>query len=213
MPTPTTLLAFSVASLVIVLIPGPSVLFVLSRAMVAGRRTALRTAVGNGLGGMVPVLTVAVGLGALVTRFAPLFTAVKLAGAAYLVYLGVQAIRHRHQLAESLDAAPEAAVRPGRAVWDGFVVGATNPKTLVFFVAVLPQFVDPAAGQASLQMLVLGTLAVAIGVASDSCYALLVGTVRGWFVRAPRRMAMTGAVSGMLMIGLGAQFALTGRRA
>ncbi|MFC7327963.1 LysE family translocator [Marinactinospora rubrisoli] len=213
MPTPTTLLAFVAAVFVIVLIPGPSVLFVVSRALVAGRRTAVRTALGNGLGGMVTVLVVAVGLGTLVTRFAPLFVAVKLVGAAYLIYLGVQAIRHRHRLAESLDAAPETAGRPRRAFWDGFVVGATNPKTLVFFLAVLPQFVDPGAGQVPVQMLALGTLAVTIGVLTDTCYGLLAGTVRRWFVRVPRRMAVTGAVSGAVMIGLGAQFAVTGRRA
>ncbi|GAA3762065.1 threonine/homoserine/homoserine lactone efflux protein [Spinactinospora alkalitolerans] len=210
MPASTALLAFAGASLVLIVIPGPSVLFVVGRAIASGRGTAVRTAVGNALGALVLVAAVAVGVGALVTRFAALFTAVKLIGAAYLVYLGVQAVRHRRDPIDPPDG--RTAARGARVLWDGFVVGVTNPKTLVFFVAALPQFADPALGRMPVQLLVLGSVFVAIALASDTCYGLLAGTVRRWFADVPRRMEITRGVSGVLMIGLGAQFALTGRR-
>ncbi|PSK95503.1 threonine/homoserine/homoserine lactone efflux protein [Murinocardiopsis flavida] len=212
MPTATTLLAFSLASFALIIIPGPSVLFVLGRALSQGRGTALRSAFGNALGALVLVAAVAIGVGAVIVQYAVLFTTLKMLGAAYLIYLGIRAIRSRRAFAASLDAPPEG--RGGaRAVWDGFVVGATNPKTLVFFLAVLPQFTDTGLGNMPGQILVLGTVFVAIGVASDSVYALAAGAARQWFLRGRRRLEVTGAVSGVLMIGLGAHLALTGRRA
>jgi threonine/homoserine/homoserine lactone efflux protein len=131
-------LAFAAVVTILIAIPGPSVLFTISRALTAGRRAALLTVIGNELGLCVQVAAVAFGVGAVVERSAEIITAVKLAGAAYLVYLGVQAIRQRRSMAEAL-AARVAPVRPWRAVRDGFVVGVANPKTIVFFVAGLPE--------------------------------------------------------------------------
>ncbi|MFI6576915.1 LysE family translocator [Nocardiopsis sp. NPDC050513] len=213
MPTVTTLLAFSLASALLVVVPGPSVLFVVGRAIAHGRGVAVLSVLGNALGGLVLVLTVAFGVGALVTAFAPLFTAVKLAGAAYLVYLGVQAIRHRKAASDALAGSAAGRLSHARSLWDGFVVGATNPKTLVFFVAALPQFADPALGPVAPQIALFGAVFLLTAIVSDMCYGLLAGTVRGWFAARPRRMEVTGVVSGALMIGIGAQFALTGRRA
>ncbi|RKS06639.1 threonine/homoserine/homoserine lactone efflux protein [Nocardiopsis sp. Huas11] len=211
MPAVPTLLTFAAASVVLVVIPGPSVLFVVSRAIAHGRGTAVLSVLGNATGAFVLVLAAAFGVGALVAAFAPLFTVIKLAGAAYLVHLGVRTIRHRKELAASLGAAPTG---PGsRAFWDGLVVGVTNPKTLVFFVAALPQFADPALGTVPVQLVVLGLVFLVVAVVSDTAYGLLAGTVREWFLRRPRRMEVTGTVSGTLMIGLGAQFALSGGRA
>src|SRR5215475_11900994 len=130
-------LAFAGLAAVLIAIPGPSVLFTISRALTVGRRSALLTVAGNELGGLMQVAAVAFGVGALVERSAEVFTVVKLAGAAYLVYLGVQAIRHRRSMAEAL-AARVTPVRPLRAIRDGFVVGVTNPKSVVFFVVALP---------------------------------------------------------------------------
>src|SRR5690606_1473299 len=141
-------------SLVFVAIPGPSVLFTVSRALTLGRRPALLTVAGNALGLYVQVIAVAFGIGAIVERSIAVFTALKLLGAVYLMYLGAQAIRHRRALTDAL-ALPAELVRTRRVLLDGFVVGASNPKGIVFFAAVLPQFVDASGGVAA-QMLVLG---------------------------------------------------------
>jgi threonine/homoserine/homoserine lactone efflux protein len=154
---------------------------------------------------------VALGVGTLVERSAALFTAVRLAGAAYLVWLGVQAFRHRHLLADVLDSA--AAPRSDlRAAWEGLVVGVTNPKAVILFAAILPQFVDRSAGHVPLQMLILSAISVVIGLVSDSCWALAASTVRSWFARSPRRLGLVGGTGGLAMIGLGLTLALTGRK-
>src|SRR5438067_1644489 len=132
-------LAFAAIVAVVIAIPGPSVLFTISRALTVGRRAALLTVIGNEIGLCVQVTAVAFGLGAVVDRSAQAVEVIKLVGAAYLVYLGVQAVRHRRSVAEALAARVEP-VRPLRAVRDGFVVGAANPKSIVFFVVSLPQF-------------------------------------------------------------------------
>ena len=138
-------LAFAAVVSVLIAIPGPSVLFTISRALTVGRRGALLTVVGNELGLCVQLVAVAFGVGAVVERWAQILTVVKFAGAAYLVFLGVQAIRHRTSMAEAL-AARLQPVPPLRAIRDGFVVGAANPKTIVFFVVGLPEFVSSAPG-------------------------------------------------------------------
>src|SRR5919198_5427619 len=136
------ILAFAGAVTLLIAIPGPSVLFTISRALTVGRRSALFTVVGNAIGEYVQVVAVALGVGQLLERSTEILTVVKLIGAAYLVYLGVQAIRRRGSIAQALNARmPEVGAR--RAVRDGFVVGLTNPKTIVFFVVALPQFSDP----------------------------------------------------------------------
>ncbi|MPZ79614.1 MAG: LysE family translocator [Actinophytocola sp.] len=199
-------LAFAALSLVLIVIPGPSVLFTIGRALTVGRREALLTVVGNATGAYLQVVAVAFGVGVIVERSAAAFTAIKLAGAAYLVYLGVQAIRHRRKVTEALvESAPR--IGPARALRAGVVVGVTNPKTIVFLVVVLPQFTD-----GSLQMLVLGTLFPVIAVLCDSVWAFVAGTARTWFARSPRRLRMIGGTGGLMMIGLGASLALTNRK-
>ncbi|CAM4237643.1 LysE family translocator [Nocardiopsis rhodophaea] len=149
MPTITTLLTFAATAAVIILIPGPSVFFVVGRALAHGQGVALRSAAGNALGELVLVGAVAVGVGAVIAKFGVVFTALKLIGATYLVYLGVQAILNRRELASSVTGASPSAADGGpgaRALWDGFIVGATNPKSLIFFIAALPQFVEPGQG-------------------------------------------------------------------
>ena len=149
------LLAFGAMSFLLIVIPGPSVLFVIGRALAHGRRAALTTVVGNTLGAYVLVAAVAFGIGPIVERSAIVFTALKLAGAAYLIYLGVKAFRERNSLSTALTA-DSLARNPFRTLWDGFAVGVSNPKTIVFFAAVLPQFVDPVRGHLVVQMLTLG---------------------------------------------------------
>ena len=202
MPSPETLLAFSLASLVLILVPGPSVLFVIGRSLAHGRRAGILSVVGNGLGGLPIVAAVALGLGAIVAGSAVVFTVVKVLGAAYLIHLGIQAIRHgRIDLAAAEDGGTTDS--PWRSLAEGFVVGVTNPKTIVFFVAVLPQFVDFGAGAIGAQMLVLGVLFLLIAIVCDSGWALLAGTARAWFVRSPRRLIAVRRTGGAMLVGLG----------
>jgi threonine/homoserine/homoserine lactone efflux protein len=208
MPT-EHLLAFAVTSAVLIAVPGPSVLFTVSRALTIGRRGALLTVLGNTAGVYVQVLVVAAGLGALVTRSVQVYTALKLAGAAYLVLLGVQAIRNRHA---PLGMPPGTPARGGRrVVLDGFVVGVTNPKCVVFLAAAMPQFVDRGAGHVGVQIALLGLVFPLIALVSDSAWALAAGAARSRFDRSPRRLAQIGAGGGAAMIGIGAKLAVSGR--
>ncbi|GAA2093952.1 LysE family translocator [Streptomyces albiaxialis] len=206
------LLAFAAMSLLLIVVPGPSVLFVVGRALAQGRRAALTTVVGNTLGAYVLVVAVALGVGSVVERSVVVFTALKLAGAAYLVYLGVRAIRRRGSLSAAF--ADEDGERHSglRTLAEGFAVGVANPKTIVFFAAVLPQFVDRGQGHVVLQMLLLGVVFNAIALASDSVWGLVAATARGWFARSPRRLSMVGGAGGLAMIGLGVTVATTGRK-
>ena len=204
------LLGFMVASLVMIVIPGPGVLFVVGRAMAHGRRTALATAAGHALGNLVVGAFVAFGLGAVLQRSAEVFIAVKVAGAAYLVWLGVQAIRKRSTL--ELTYAGGGPVSGWRSLRDGIVVGLTNPKAYILLGAILPQFVNRQAAHVPLQMLLLSGVSVTIGVTSDSAWAIAASGVRTWFARSPRRFALVGGAGGLAMIGVGLTVALTGRK-
>jgi threonine/homoserine/homoserine lactone efflux protein len=205
------LLAFAAMSFLLIVVPGPSVLFVIGRALAQGRRAALTTVVGNTIGAYVLVVAVALGIGSVVERSVVVFTALKLAGAAYLVYLGVKAWRQRGalQAAFSGDTSTSGGLR---TLWEGFAVGIANPKTIVFFAAVLPQFVDRAQGHVVAQMLLLGLLFNVIALASDSVWGLVAATARGWFARSPRRLSLIGGVGGLTMVGLGVTVAATGRK-
>jgi threonine/homoserine/homoserine lactone efflux protein len=208
--SPDRLLAFAAMSFLLIVIPGPSVLFTVGRALAQGRRAALSSVAGNAIGAYLLVVAVAFGVGALVERSAVAFTVLKLAGAAYLVYLGVKAWRQHGSLPATIDGEP--ARSSVRTLWDGFVVGLANPKTIVFFAAVLPQFVDPAIGNATGQMMLLGLIFVVIALASDSAWGLGASAARDWFARSPRRLATVGRVGGLAMIGLGVNVAVTGRK-
>ena len=203
--------AFAAAALVLIVIPGPGVLFVIGRALAHGRRTALLSVAGHAAGNWVVAVCVALGVGTVVERSAAVLTTVRLAGAAYLVWLGVQAFRRRNSLARVLDsaAAPRGDVRAAR---EGLVVGVTNPKAVILFAAVLPQFVNRPAGHVPVQMLILSAISIVIGLASDSCWGLAASTVRAWFARSPRRLGLVGGAGGLAMIGLGLTLALSGRK-
>lgn len=200
-----------VAAFTIIVIPGPSVLFTISRGVSLGRKAAVATVAGNCLGVYVQVTLVALGLGSIVERSITVFTAVKLVGAVYLVSIGVQMYRHRGRLARALDSEVEA--KPvKRIIREGFVVGITNPKVLVFFGAVLPQFVDRSRGRVPVQMMTLGVVFIAIGFVSDSAWGLLAGTARTWLKSSPKRLSALGGAGGLAIIGLGVRLAVVGRR-
>lgn len=205
------LLGFTAAAFLLIVVPGPSVLFVISRGVALGRRAALVTVAGNALGIYLQVLAVAIGLGAVVERSVVALEVLKLAGAIYLIYLGVQALRQRRELATVLDAA--GTLRPRRRIFrEGFVVGVTNPKNIIFFTAVLPQFVDESGAPVALQMTVLGTIYVVIALVSDSVWGFIAGTARSWFARSPRRLELLGGTGGLVMLGPGLRVAISGRR-
>ncbi|WP_100444748.1 LysE family translocator [Glycomyces xiaoerkulensis] len=207
MPSVGQLLAFSAASVVIIVIPGPSVMFIVGRALAYGRKTALATVAGNNLGEFAAAAFVAVGLGAVVQQSALVFNVVKYAGAAYLIYLGVKAIRDRGRLLED----PGAGRSDSKSVLEGFLVGMLNPKSVLFFLAMLPQFVNPAGASPVVQMLVLGLIYMTLGLVCDSFTGLLASTVRAWF-ESPRATRVLGGIGGASMIGLGAA-AAAGERA
>jgi threonine/homoserine/homoserine lactone efflux protein len=205
------LFAFTITAAVLIAIPGPSVLFVVSRAITLGKAAGVATVAGNTAGAFTQVIAVAFGIGPLVERSVLLFTVLKLAGACYLVFLGVQAIRHRRSLAEALGSTIERKTT-ARIVTDGFTVGVTNPKVIVFFAAMLPQFVDRQSGHLPIQIIMLGAIFAGIALISDSTWALAAGTIRAWLASSPRRLAVLGGTGGLAMIAIGTRLAFTGRQ-
>ncbi|TJY71381.1 LysE family translocator [Arthrobacter sp. CAU 1506] len=209
MPPLENFVAFAVTAAVIIVIPGPSVLFTIGRSIAFGRRAGVLSVAGNSLGIIPAILAVAFGVGAIVTASVVAFTALKIAGGLYLVWLGIQAIRHRRARATGTPRVPSSSWKLLR---QGFIVGFTNPKTLAFFLAVLPQFVDPAAGAVWAQLLLLGLTFQAIALVCDSAWALAAGTARAWFANSPRRLSTLSGAGGAMMIGLGGTLALTGSK-
>ena len=205
----SNLIAFTLAAALLVVLPGPSVIFVIGRALSIGRIGALLSVAGNAVGMFLQVVAIALGLGVLLEQSVLLFTIVKFAGAAFLVYLGVQAIRHRNRASEARAPASRSRVR---SLVEGIVVGVTNPKSVVFFVAVLPQFVAHEVGAIPLQMMQLGLVFVSLALICDSVWALGASAARTWFGRSPRRLTVLGASGGVAMIGLGVGLAATGNK-
>ena len=199
----------ALACAVILIVPGPSVLFIIGRALSHGRRTALLSILGNSVGTYLAAVCISLGLGPFLQRSDVLFQTIKLLGAAYLVWLGVQALRRSGHLPE-----PGAQPPPGsglRAVRTGVFVGVSNPKAFIIFGAILPQFVDRQAGAVPVQMLILAVAPIALGLLTDTCWGLVAGQAREWLSGTPRRMAVLGRIGGLSMIGLGISVAVTGR--
>lgn len=203
------LIAFGLASIPLIVIPGPSVLFTIGRSLALGRVGGFLSVIGNVTGALVIAIAIAFGLGTLLEQSVIAFTIVKFAGAAYVIFLGIQAIRHRRKKAEAI-IAPVTRRSGVRMVWDGFAVGVTNAKSIVFMVAVLPLFVDRGAGNIPLQLFLLGLVFVLVAFISDSAWALAAGAARDWFAKSPRRIAALSATGGALMIGVGAAVLLVG---
>lgn len=206
-------LTFGLAALIIIAIPGPSVVFVVGRALTYGRGVALASVAGNSLGLLTIIVLVGLGLGVVVQDSHALFLALKFAGAAYLLWLGVEAVRRRKEFLDQ-DAAADRQPKMTwtRAIRQGYVVGASNPKGYLMMAAVLPQFVDRGEGHLQVQMLLLGLIAFVIGVLSDSLWAVIASRLRTWFTSSPRRGEAIGTAGGLSMIGLGVVLAVTGER-
>jgi threonine/homoserine/homoserine lactone efflux protein len=205
-PDPTSLGIFVAAAVVLLLTPGPAVLYIVARSIDQGRRAGLVSMLGVHAGTLVHVAAAAAGLSAVLAASATAFGVVKYLGAAYLVYLGV-----RRLLSPTAAAAAGSVRAPElrRAFVDGVVVNVLNPKTALFFLAFLPQFVDPSRGQVGAQILTLGGIFVALGLFTDGAYALTAGTAGRWLRGHPRFLAGERWVSGSMYIGLGVAAALT----
>lgn len=209
-PEPSTLLLFLGAAVVLFVVPGPVVIYVLTRSITQGTRAGLVSVAGVHVGSLVHVAAAAAGLSAIIATSATAFTVVKLAGAGYLVYLGVRTLTGG---GEGVDRMGEgtAAHSMRRVFWQGALVNILNPKTAVFFLAFVPQFVDPTIGTATSQIVAFGALFVLAGTISDGGYAVLGGTL-GHRLVARRRLASAQRwVAGSVYLGLGAAAALSGR--
>ena len=207
MPDLTTIVLFAAATLALLLVPGPAVLYIVTRSVAQGRRAGLVSVLGIHLGSVVHVVAAALGVSALLAISATAFTAVKYLGAAYLVWLGIRRLTAR----PDGDAVAEAPPATGaRMFWEGFVVNVLNPKTAIFFLAFLPQFTDPAKGPIAPQIVLLGLIWIALGMASDGAFALLASALAGRLRRSARARRRLDVTSGVVYLGLGAVAALTG---
>jgi threonine/homoserine/homoserine lactone efflux protein len=210
MPSLDRLLVFSLAAAVVIAIPGPSVIFLVSRALSSGQRVAIFSVVGNALGEYVQVIAVAFGIGTLVEDSVTAFNVLRVAGGLYLIYLGVRTFRERRSLAGAIGAA--AVPRSGRRSFaEAFTVGATNPKTIVFLAAMLPQFVARHAGSVPPQIMLLGAIFAGIAMLSDSIWVLAASRFRTWFGRSPRRLELIGGTGGAAIAAVGAGLLIGGR--
>jgi threonine/homoserine/homoserine lactone efflux protein len=201
MPDPSTLVLFAAAALSLIVVPGPAVLYIVAQSIDRGRLAGFVSALGIAVGGLVHVTAAAIGLSSLLVSSATAFAAVKYAGAAYLIGLGLYTLFVRK--AEPAAAVPRER-RLRRRFWQGVVVNVLNPKTALFFFAFLPQFVDPDKGSAALQIGILGLLFVALAVLSDSVWALAAGSASDRLRDSRRFLAVQRYVSGSVFVGLGA---------
>jgi threonine/homoserine/homoserine lactone efflux protein len=209
MPDATTFALFAAACLAFLAIPGPSVFYIVTRSLVQGRRAGVTSMLGVQAGGLVHVVAAAFGVSALIASSATAFTVVKYAGAAYLVFLGLRKLLSRAP-DEEVEPEPRGPRSSAHLFGHGVIVNVLNPKTALFFLAFLPQFVDPSAGPVAPQMLVLGTMLVGLGVLSDGTYALLAAGAGNKLRSAARARHRLDRLSGGVFVGLGVIAALAG---
>ncbi len=210
MPDLPALALFAAATLTLLLVPGPAVLYIVTRSVAQGRSAGLVSVLGIHLGSLVHVAAAALGISALLAASATGFTIVKYLGAAYLIWLGVRKLMTRSNGEESFE--PRTATRT-RMFWEGFVVNVLNPKTAIFFLAFLPQFADPEAGPIAPQIVLLGLIWTVLGMASDGAFALLASALAGRLRRSARARRRLDVTSGVVYLGLGAVAALGGEHA
>ena len=201
---PTRIGEYLIATVVIVLAPGPSVLFVIARAISWGRRVAVLTVLGNASGALTLSVVVALGFGPLLSRSDLLYAAVQWGGGLYLLYLGIDAWRKRASHAADMNIAAEAAEPTlWHCIRDGFWVGALNPKGIVFFAAVLPPFVDKEQGHISQQLVLMGVIFAVVAFFLDSTWGVLAGTARAWLADDRKRLIFLRATGGIVIMILG----------
>ena len=200
---PTRFAEFLIATVLIILAPGPSVLFTIAQAISWGRQIAVVTVVGNAFGMFLISIFVAVGLGPLLQNSKIFFDSVQWAGGGYLIYLGINAIRKSKVHADEMLGVAGAKPSIFKSLKDGFVVGVLNPKSVVFFAAILPQFIDRDSKNLVSQLIFLGLIFCLIAILSDGSYGILAGTIRGWLANKSSRLVVMRRTGGFVMIGLG----------
>ena len=200
---PTHYVEYLVAAMIIILAPGPSVLFVIARAIAWGRKTSILTVLGNVTGSFVLSTLVALGVGPILQKFEIAYIAVQWGGGLYLIYLGFDAIRQRAVHASDMTNQGPIGPTALQSIRDGFWVGVLNPKAIVFFAAVLPQFVDIKSDQVTLQLIFLGLTFCVLAFFSDGMWGLLAGTARQWLAKSNERLERLRAFGGSIMIILG----------
>lgn len=203
MELPTRYPEYLLTTIIIILAPGPSVLFTIARAISWGRATAVATVAGNVTGAFVVSLIVAFGLGPVLQRSQIAFLTVQVLGGLYLVYLGIDAIRHSQIHAGEMIHGGDVRPSPLKSMRDGFWVGALNPKVLVFFAAILPQFVDRDGRSITSQLILMGATFSVLAFIGDSTWGVLAGTIREQIARSPGRLVAMRRFGGIVMIGLG----------
>lgn len=210
MPDAAHLVAFAVAATTIALIPGPGMLYVLARSLGGGRDGGLRSTAGTGMGGLVHVAAAAAGLSAIIATSATAFTVVKYLGAAYLVWLGCKALLSRNHAAPSVSA--ESTAPQSNALRQGVLTKVLNPKTALFFLTFLPQFCQPENGPLVVQVLILGTVSVALNTLADVGVAFAAGALSRRLRERPEMWRRQQVATGSMLIGLGTYAALAGHR-
>ena len=203
MITGANLAEFIYASVAIMLAPGPSVMFTIARAVAWGRGTAILTVLGNSMGMLILSLIIAVGLGPLLQRSELLLIFVQVLGGLYLIYLGIDALKHRRLHAADMVAINELKPAKPQVVKQGFMVGVLNPKALVFFSAIFPQFVDASVGSITIQMIWFGVIFAALAFLLDGMWAVVVGGSRDWFANSQSRLVALRTMGGVVMLLLG----------
>ena len=200
---PTRITEYLIAAIIIIIAPGPSVLFVIARAVSWGRKISVLTVAGNVTGSFVLSTLVALGLGPILQRWHIAYVAVQWGGGLYLIYLGIEAIRQR--AVHAADMTNQGPVAPSikKSIRDGFWVGVLNPKAIVFFAAVLPQFVDIDGGHVTSQLIFMGLVFCVLAFISDGSWGLLAGTARAWLATDNRRLERLRGFGGTIMIILG----------
>ncbi len=194
---------YIVAGLAIILAPGPSVLFTIARAIAFGRATALATVLGNSLGMFTVSVAVALGLGPIFQHHHLIYISMQWLGALYLVYLGIEAITHSRAHATAMTDLKEDKPSFWQAVRQGYTVGVLNPKGIIFFAAILPEFADSAKGHLTAQLVLMGFIFVFLGFFCDGAWGALAGTLRQWLAANPARLVMLRRIGGAVMILLG----------
>lgn len=215
MPDPAQLALYVAAAFLLAVTPGPGIFYVAARTLAGGRSEGIASSFGTGLGGMVHVLAGSLGVSTIVLASAELFTALKLVGAAYLVWLGFRTVQAARREAASVVAGGTMAPPIGapRAFREGVVVEGLNPKTAAFFLAFIPQFVDPGAGHVALQFVVLGFVSVALNTLADIVVALAAARIRTGAAARPALIRRLREASGGAMVALGVGLALARRPA
>ncbi len=200
---PSRLWEYLIATVLIILAPGPSVLFTIARAIAWGRLAAIATVIGNAFGMFLVSVLVAFGLGPLLQSSKLFYNGIQWAGGAYLIYLGYAAIAASRVDAQGMQKTQ--GIKPSffTSLKNGFWVGVLNPKSIVFFAAILPQFVDQEKNNVTAQLLLLGAIFATIALISDGSYGLLAGTVRSWLAGDVKRLIFMRRFGGVVMIGLG----------